>query len=98
MPQTSKSSINQSNRLATRWRTKYPGDYDDLTDDELESKIAAKYPGDYDDLIPSKVTTQIEQPGLLKRTWDRANTAPTGITDRTRINKDATILEQAGGM
>lgn len=36
--------------LAQLVRSKYPGVYDDLSDQELEAKVTAKYPGVYDDL------------------------------------------------
>lgn len=36
--------------LAQKWRAKYPGAYDDLSDADLEAKIDTKYPGAYDDL------------------------------------------------
>jgi hypothetical protein len=36
--------------LAQRVRAKYPGAYDDLSDQDLEAKVKAKYPGVYDDL------------------------------------------------
>ena len=37
-------------KLAALIRTKYPGQYDDMDDDSLESAILAKYP-DYADLV-----------------------------------------------
>lgn len=40
----------QPQTLAQRIKAKYPGQYDDLADSELEAKIVAKYPGAYDDL------------------------------------------------
>lgn len=36
--------------LAQRVRTKYPGAYDDLNDQQLESAITTKFPGVYDDI------------------------------------------------
>ena len=36
--------------LAQKIKAKYPGQYDDLSDQELEAKVTAKYPGVYDDL------------------------------------------------
>ena len=36
--------------LAQRLRAKYPGAYDDMTDQQLESAVTAKYPGVYDDI------------------------------------------------
>lgn len=60
--------------LAQRVRTKYPGAYDDLTDQQLEAQVKAKFPGAYDDVptTPSKpaaaVSTQeSEQPGTVER-------------------------------
>lgn len=40
----------QADTLAQKVRAKYPGEYDDLSDQELESRITAKYPGVYDDV------------------------------------------------
>jgi hypothetical protein len=39
-------TINDLGRLV---KSKYPGQYDDLNDDELGRKIKAKFPGSYDD-------------------------------------------------
>lgn len=36
--------------LAQKIKAKYPGEYDDIPDAELEQRIVAKYPGAYDDL------------------------------------------------
>ena len=36
--------------LAQKIKAKYPGQYDDLSDQELEAKVTAKYPGAYDDI------------------------------------------------
>lgn len=36
--------------LAAMVRAKYPGVYDDLSDDDLDAKVRAKFPGVYDDL------------------------------------------------
>ena len=36
--------------LAQLVRAKYPGSYDDLSDQQLEASVRAKYPGTYDDL------------------------------------------------
>ena len=40
----------QSQTLAQMVRAKYPGAYDDLSDQDLEKAVKAKYPGTYDDL------------------------------------------------
>lgn len=36
--------------LAQRIRNKYPGEYDDMSDEELEKKVLAKFP-EYADLV-----------------------------------------------
>jgi hypothetical protein len=36
--------------LAQRVRTKYPGAYDDLSDQQIEAAVMAKFPGVYDDI------------------------------------------------
>src|SRR3970282_500888 len=45
-------------QLAKMVRDKYPGDYDDLSDDELEKLITTKFPGEYDDLVTPKLVTE----------------------------------------
>jgi len=40
-------------QLAGLIRSKYPGEYDDLDDDELEQKVVSKYP-EYKDLVTPK--------------------------------------------
>ena len=44
--------------LAQRVRTKYPGAYDDLNDQQLESAITAKFPGVYDDIPRTQAQAQ----------------------------------------
>lgn len=44
--------------LAQMIRAKYPGSYDDLSDQDLDTKWRAKYPGAYDD-IPKSVPNQV---------------------------------------
>lgn len=43
-------------QLAAKVRAKYPGAYDDLTDEQLEAAVVAKYPGEYDDLVTPPTT------------------------------------------
>ena len=38
-------------------RAKYPGQYDDLSDAELDAKVRAKFPGVYDDIAGPRSTT-----------------------------------------
>lgn len=45
--------------LAQRIKAKYPGQYDDLSDTDLEAKVKAKYPGVYDD-IPTTTAKPVE--------------------------------------
>lgn len=53
--------------LAQMVRAKYPGAYDDLTDEQLEQAVTAKYPGVYDDLLQQQPPT--EQPNPQSRGW-----------------------------
>jgi len=46
-------------RLAIRIRQKFPGEYDDMTDEELERKVLAKYP-EYKDLVPDANAQNVE--------------------------------------
>jgi hypothetical protein len=43
--------------LAQMVRAKHPGVYDDLSDDDLESKVSAKFPGVYDDIPRTSAKT-----------------------------------------
>ena len=40
----------QAGTLAAKVRTKYPGAYDDMSDQQLESAVRTKFPGVYDDM------------------------------------------------
>jgi predicted peroxiredoxin len=94
-------------QLAKKVRAKFPGQYDDLDDATLESKILAKYP-DYGDLANeekkpesdlSRLITGNPPPrGAVGQTWDALNTAPKFITNRTRVDPNDTIVNKAGGM
>lgn len=56
-------------QLAELWRAKYPGDYDDLDDNELEDKVLAKYP-QYQDLASPREAPpalKVENPEVDKR-------------------------------
>lgn len=52
--------------LAAKVRAKYPGAYDDLSDQQLESSVRTKFPGVYDDIPLSTATAA--QP-TTERTW-----------------------------
>lgn len=41
--------------LGKRVKQKYPGQYDDLSDEQVGQKVAAKYPGVYDDIVGGAV-------------------------------------------
>lgn len=47
----------QQQTLAQLVRAKYPGAYDDLSDQQLEASVKAKYPGQYDDIPTTKPPT-----------------------------------------
>lgn len=51
--------------LAELVRAKYPGAYDDISDDELEASVKAKYPGAYDDLSEPTEEAEANAPGMF---------------------------------
>lgn len=59
--------------LAQKVRAKFPGAYDDLSDQQLESSVRAKFPGVYDDL-PS--TPAAHEPSMLERMSAIADSNP----------------------
>lgn len=48
--------------LARMVRSKYPGAYDDLSDEQLEKAVTAKFPGVYDDLLEKPKPAQTQAP------------------------------------
>ena len=67
--------------LAQKWRTKYPGSYDDMDDASLEKAVLDKHP-EYQDLAtPTQETAQDiqEQPKSL---WDKATSPLTNAPTR----------------
>lgn len=61
-PQNQPQSPQQSQTLAQMIRAKFPGQYDDMADADLESKVLAKYP-EYGDLPRS--TSSLQTSGLV---------------------------------
>lgn len=63
--------------LAQLVRAKYPGAYDDLSDQQLESAVRAKFPGQYDDLpsspVPAQTPTAPPAPTAARGTGYRPN-------------------------
>jgi hypothetical protein len=53
--------------LAQTIKAKYPGQYDDISDTDLEAKVKAKYPGVYDDLPVTKAQTPPPMPGIASQ-------------------------------
>lgn len=101
-----------SGQLAQKVRAKYPGAYDDLSDEQLEQAVTAKYPGVYDDLIePPKAQTQTSPPidhphartarvvgDVLKGGWNAVRSIPSAIhqTVTDPIGTAAGILTAPG--
>lgn len=48
--------------LGQKVKTKYPGQYDDLSDDDVARKVQAKFPGQYDDFTGSPVSAPAPKP------------------------------------
>lgn len=51
--------------LAQRVRAKYPGAYDDMSDEQLESSVVAKFPGVYDDMPRTKKAAPAPQSSVV---------------------------------
>jgi hypothetical protein len=66
--------------LAQTVRAKYPGIYDDLSDQDLEAKVRAKYPGVYDDMpsTPAKASP-VAAPSSGPTTMQSAFAAAMGL-------------------
>lgn len=62
-----------SGPLAQKVRAKYPGAYDDLSDEQLERAVTAKFPGVYDDLIEAPAPPQ---------------TAPTRLHPHAKVGRE----------
>ena len=59
--------------LAELIRSKYPGKYDDIGDDELEEQTLARYP-QYKDLVP-------EKPSIWQKATEPLTDAPTRFAE-----------------
>jgi hypothetical protein len=46
------------NELGQKFKAKYPGTYDDLSDSDVGQKVKAKWPGDYDDFTDAPSPTR----------------------------------------
>lgn len=66
--------------LAQKVRAKFPGAYDDLSDQQLESSVRAKFPGVYDDM-PSTPATPAAKPSLMDRDRAFASTIDGAVQD-----------------
>jgi hypothetical protein len=89
-----RESGNGSMTLAQRVRAKYPGVYDALTDQQIESRVKAEYPGIYDDL------PMTPRDGLSIMKSESASTAliePIDLKSVIRVETPAGILEFAAG-
>lgn len=89
--------------LATKWRAKYPGQYDDLDDATLESKVLAKFP-DYKDLATPKaedkaVEKPVTKPSLMERGTEFVNKHPVLrrlITGEGHEGENAELMKKYG--
>jgi len=69
--------------LGKKVKAKYPGQYDDLSDDAVGQKVASKYPGQYDDIVgqqPASTAPEAANPNVDPR-------IPQGAA-RNRYNSD----------
>lgn len=85
----------QGQTLAQMVRTKYPGAYDDLSDQQLEQQVRAKFPGVYDDLPLST-----EKKSVGDQVWEGVKTLASGlnpITQAQSIYQTVTHPAQAIG-
>jgi len=68
--------------LAQKIKAKYPGQYDDIPDADLEQRVIVKYPGVYDDIprTAAKASTTPAPVAAPERTWaDTAKDAVGGV-------------------
>src|SRR5260370_24868680 len=75
-----------SQTLPAMVRAKYPGVYDDLTDQQLDTQVRAKFPGVYDDIpkvsaVPA--ANPLEQMGPRAQGGYTVSDAPEGFVSRT---------------
>lgn len=75
--------------LAQRIRAKYPGAYDDLNDQQLESSIKAKYPGVYDDIPTTAAPSSLMDPS-------RRPVSAEDFIDKGQRAEGATFAEKLG--
>jgi hypothetical protein len=95
--------------LGRRIKAKYPGEYDDLTDEEVGRKVRAKYPGEYDDFIDYQTESNIQSVieyykpnrGRLTAWWQRGKAEGRGKLldalnlEQQRVVEQGAILESA---
>ena len=74
--------------LAQKIRAKFPGTYDDLSDQDLEAKVTAKFPGVYDDIprTGASAAQQSSAPPKASAPGDDAAYAK-GIRAATRLTQ-----------
>lgn len=70
----------ENTTLAQRIRSRYPGAYDDMSDQQLEAAVSAKYPGVYDDIPRSGAGESVGQDTSVSADSRRPAFAPGVMT------------------
>jgi hypothetical protein len=79
--------------LGAKVKAKYPGQYDDLTDDELGRKVRSKYPGQYDDFTDESAAPRVGMGDVQASpsSWAGSSNVPVGL-----LTGDAATDNQIG--
>lgn len=95
--------------LGIKVKQKYPGTYDDLSDDEVGQKVSEKYPGTYDDIVgtpsssPTPQVNQAQKPGGfagfaantgIGKTFNNTLSGMNATTDAENASKLSTGLNE----
>jgi hypothetical protein len=93
-----RKSGNGSLTLAQRVRAKYPGVYDDLTDQQIEANVKAQYPGVYDDVpstAPAALSVVKSEPlaGATRQPIAHPATKALDLTPTVRVKTPVATLE-----
>lgn len=84
-------------QLAQLVRDKYPGVYDDLSDQELEAAVKAKYPGVYDDLTKDEPPKSAPGRGAALDSLSTIGGAIGGFAGGSKVSPVGMALAGLGG-
>lgn len=82
--------------LGRKVKAKYPGQYDDLSDDDLGRRVKAKHPGAYDDFTDTPAAPQAAGPSFLENVAIGAKRTGATLADSAMSLAEA-VGSAAGG-